>query len=176
MMKKSRIFLFAALLLVLALVLTAAILSNRKTAKTPEDMIPLLRQELGLTKEDAALSFAGEYTAEENVLLWFSMRGDYSVSYWAAECQLLKSGGYRLIKVSRPMVYARDIVHIIWQAEDAFLINDPNCRTIVYSNGAGTVLSKTELSPDDLPYVFLLKYPFGASKCDFLDADGNCIM
>ena len=43
MMKKSRIFLFAALLLVLALVLTAVILSNRKTAKTPEGMIPLLR-------------------------------------------------------------------------------------------------------------------------------------
>ena len=74
------------------------------------------------------------------------------------------------------MVYARDIVHIIWQAEDAFLINDPNCCTIVYSNGAGTVLSKTELSQDDLPYVFLLKYPFGASKCDFLDVDGSCIM
>ena len=118
MMKKSRIFLFAALLLVLALVLTAVILSNRKTAKTPEDMIPLLRKELGLTDEDAALSFAGEYTAEENALLWFSMRGGYSVSYWAAECQLLKNGGY--IKVDENgyitlLEPGREVAEIIYE-------------------------------------------------------------
>ena len=138
-------------------------------------MISLLRKELGLT-DDAALSFAGEYAAEENALLWFSMQGDYSTSYWAAECRLLKNGGYRLIQLTRPRTYAKDVVHVIWQAEDVVLVNNPDCRAIVYSNSAGNVVSRIELSPGDLPYVFLLNYPSGASKCDFLGADGNSIM
>ena len=138
-------------------------------------MIPLLRKELGLTDEDAALSFAGEYTAEKNALLW-SMQGDYSTNYRAAECRLLKNGGYRLIQFTRPRTYARDVVHVVWQAEDVVLVNNPDCRAVVYSDSSGNDVSKIELSPDDLPYVFLLKHPSGASECDFLDTAGNSLM
>lgn len=71
--------------------------------------------------------------------------------------------------VRKPMIYAQHIVHVVWMAKDVFLINNSECRTIAVSRGAVT---RIELSPDDLPYVF----PDGVSgsgKLDFLDAEGN---
>ena len=75
--------------------------------------------------------------------------------------------------VRKPMIYAQDIVHIVWMAKDVFLINNSECRVIAVDSGtSGDAVSRIELSPDDLPYVF----PDGVSgsgKLDFLDAEGN---
>jgi hypothetical protein len=60
-------------------------------------------------------------------------------------------------------------------AEDIFLINDSSCRSIIYRNGSGDVISQTDISPDELPYGFSLESLGSESVCDFLDAEGNII-
>lgn len=73
------------------------------------------------------------------------------------------------------MTYAQDIVHIVLDAEDIFLINNLSCQTIVYRNKFGDVISQTNILPNELPNIFILKPLGNESICDFLDERGNSI-
>lgn len=136
----------------------------------------MLRQDLHFAKDDdVSISYIGEFVADENALLWFSVQKEHGIYYRAVECRLLKNGGYLLKNIYKPMIYAKDIVHIVWMAEDVFLIHDSNCRAIVYRDRSGDVISKIEISSNDIPYVFLNKAPDGGGRLDFLDTAGNII-
>lgn len=173
MKKPHKIFL---IILFLLSVLTAVFVSNLKLAKTQDDMIDMLRQNLHLAKDDgSSISYISEFAVDKNALLWFSVQKEHEIYYRAVECRLLKNGGYLLKSIYKPMTYAQDIVHIIWMAEDVFLINNPNCQAIVYSDRLGNVIAKTEISSSDLPCVLLHRPPVSESKCDFMDISGNII-
>ena len=87
---------------------------------------------------------------------------------------MLNNGSYWMKKTYTPSAYARDIVHVVWRyARDIVLINNFDCRSIVYHTSYGD--EKTELSAEDIPYVFPYAPPYGTTGCDFLDAAGNSI-
>ncbi len=163
-------------LLVLALLVIAAaviVISNLPTAKTQEAVGELLRKKFDLP-EDTVISCAGEYTADAYALLWFTNSDPDMTLYWAVDCRVLNNGSYLVKKIYNPSAYARDIMHVVWRyARDIVLINNSDCRSIVYHTSYGD--EKTELSAEDIPYVFPYAPPFGTTGCDFLNAAGNSI-
>ena len=165
-MKKSH-----KILLVLALLVAAAaviVISNLPTAKTQEAVGELLRKKLDLP-QDAVIICAGAYT-----LLWFIIQNQDMTLYRAVDCRVLNNGSYWMKKTYTPSAYARDIVHVVWRyARDIVLINNSDCRSIVYHTSYGD--EKTELLAEDIPYVFPYAPPYGTTGCDFLDAAGNSI-
>ena len=136
----------------------------------------MLQKELQLTEDDdITISCISEFAADDNSLLWFSIQNQHTTHYRAVECREVTSGRYQVKKLYKPTAYAKDIVHVVWMGEDVVLINNPSCRSILYRNKAGDVISKTDILPSELPYVFLLKSLGHETKCDVLDAEGNFI-
>ena len=157
----------------LAAAAAVIVISNLPTAKTQEAVGELLRKKLDLP-QDAVITCAGDYTADAYTLLWFIIQNQNMTLYRAVDCRVLNNGSYWMKKTYTPSAYARDIVHVVWRyARDIILINNFDCRSIVYHTSYGD--EKTELSAEDIPYVFPYALPFGTTDCDFLDAAGNSI-
>ena len=174
-MKKSHILL--SIILVLLLGLAAVYASNIKLAETPDDVINILRQEHEFSEDNnTIISYAGEFVKDESALLWFVFQKNYYIYYEAVECQILKNGGYLLKTIYRPNgSFAPNIVHLDWKGEEVILINHPDCRAIVYSDGDGNIVSETKLSSSDIPYLFLLQYPANPMTFTFKDAEGKSL-
>ena len=170
-MKKShKILLILAILVIAAAVI---VISSLPIAKTQEAVGELLRKELDIP-QDAVITCAGDYTADAYKLLWFIIQNQDMTLYRAVDCRVLNNGSYWLKKIYNPSAYARDIVHVVWRyARDVVLINNSDCRSIVYHTSYGD--EKTELSVEDIPHVFLRNPSGGSSTCDFLDAAGNSV-
>lgn len=170
-MKKIHKILLVFVLLVIAV--AVSVISNLPIAKTQEAVGEVLRKKLDLP-QDAVITCAGDYTADEYALLWFTAPDQYMTLYRAVDCRVLNNGSYLVKKIYTPSAYARDIVHVVWRyARDIVLINNSDCRSIVCDTSYGE--EKTELSAEDIPYVFPYAPPFGTTACDFLDAVGNSI-
>lgn len=171
-MKKSRKILWISLFFLLIFAVIFAV-ASRKIIRTRDGAADLLLHELQLADDEAAVACVGEFEANNRVLLWFTVQTQDRTLYQAVDCKPLALGGYLIMDVRKPMIYAQDIVHVVWMAKDVFLINNSECRVIAVDSGtSGDAVSRIELSPDDLPYVF----PDGVSgsgKLDFLDAEGN---
>lgn len=149
------------------------VISNLPIAKTQEAVGELLRKKLDLP-QDAVITCAGDYTADAYTLLWFIIQNQDMTLYRAVDCRVLNNGSYWMKKTYTPSAYARDIVHDVWRyARDIVLINNSDCRSIVYHTSYGD--EKTELSAEDIPYVIPYAPPYGTTGCDFLDAAGNSI-
>ena len=169
-MKKSHKILLILVILVIAA--AVIVILNLPIAKTQEAVGEFPRKELELS-QDAVITCAGEYTAGDHALLWFIIQNQDMTLYRAVDCRVLNNGSYWVKKIYKPREYTRDIVHVVWNARDVYLINDPNCGSIVYHTSYGE--EKTEFSADDLPYIFVYSPPFGTTGCDFLDAAGSII-
>ncbi len=170
-MKKSHKILLILVILVIAA--AVIVISNLPIAKTQKAMGELLRKKLAIS-QDAVITCAGDYTADDHALLWFAIQNQDMTLYQAVDCRVLNSGSYWVKKIYTPSTYARDIVHVVWRhARDIVLINNSDCRTIIYHTSYGD--KKTELSVEDIPYVFLRNPSVESSTCDFLDTVGNTI-
>lgn len=64
-----------------------------------------------------------------------------------------------------------------WQSEAvafaAYLVNNPACRAIITKDNDSDRETGVELSPEDLPYVYIMDPPFSASSTGFYDAAGE---
>ena len=180
-MKKSH-----KILLALALLAAAAaviVISNLPIAKTQETVGELLRKKLDLP-QDAVITYTCPRADIVRALSSFSFTSERALSRLpehtsralnrAVDCRVLNNGSYWMKKTYTPSAYARDIVHVVWRyARDIVLINNSDCRSIVCDTSYGE--EKTELSAEDIPYVFPYAPPYGTTGCDFLDAAGNSI-
>ena len=178
-MKRSQRFLLIALILLAAL---AVILFSRlKLAKDTNGVAELLRKERLNADYSSVISFTGSCTtgkADDLALLWFSIHDpddpDFVV-YRAADCRLLKTGGYLVRDFPKVTADTDKIFHTIWMGEDIYLVDDPDCRSIVLTQPPASVLSEITLTPDDLPYIYVFHPPYGQSDLDFLDAAGRSL-
>lgn len=178
-MKRSHKLLLAALILLLAL---AVILFPRlKFAKDTDGVAELLRRERLNSDYSSVISFTGSCTtgkADNLVLLWFSIRNpddpDFVV-YQAADCRLLRTGGYLVRDFPKVTADTKKISHTIWMGNVVYLVGDPDCRSIVLTQPPASVLSEIALTPDDLPYIYVFTPPYGQSDLNFLDAAGNAL-
>ena len=139
---------------------------------TDENLIKKISKDLDLPA-DCRLTYIGEYSDSSYALLWFAIDGNYPDRYVAVECEKQSTGKYKFIDSFSPMIYAVDIVHVVWKAEDIFLVNNRDCAKIVYMNQAEEVVKTTDLTEQGLPYIFRLSMPTNPGICMFVDADGE---
>ena len=139
---------------------------------TDENLIKKISKDLNLPA-DCSLSYVGEYSDGSDTLLWFAIDGNYPDRYVAVECEKQSSGKFKFIDSFSPMIYAVDIVHVVWKAEDIFLVNNRDCAKIVYMNQAEEVVKTTDLTEQGLPYIFRLSMPTNPGICMFVDANGE---
>ena len=149
-MKKSyKIILIAFIIL---LVTVVSFVLKIDMGKTQYEIIDVLRQELQLSEDDGTMiSCVGEYEIGESALLWFYFENQPLTYYRAVECRVVADGKYQVKEIYKPMTYAQDIVHVIWRADDVFLINNTSCRSIVYKDKKGDVISETLIVSSDIP-------------------------
>lgn len=157
-------------LALLALLLAADwIVPNWILAKPREALIEAVRQELAADWQSRDVSFAAEGTYLSETVLWFTIETPENTQYRAAVCRRLDNGRYRLLKIETPSVYASDIVS--YQA--VYLVNNPACRAIITKDNNSDRETGVELSPEDLPYVYIMDPSFSASSTGFYDAAGE---
>lgn len=98
-MKKIHKILLVFVLLVVAV--AVSVISNLPIAKTQEAVGEVLRKKLDLP-QDAVITCAGDYTADEYALLWFTASDQYMTLYRAVDCRVLNNGSYLVKKDIHP--------------------------------------------------------------------------
>lgn len=139
---------------------------------TDENLIKKISNDLDLPT-GCSISYIGEYSDGSDALLWFAIDGNYPDQYVAVECEKRSSGKYKFIDTYSPMTYAQDIVHVVWKAEDIFLVNNRDCSQLVYMNEAREVIREIDVTEYGLPYVFRLSMPSNPGICMFVDFNGE---
>ena len=157
-------------MILLALCLAAyLIVPNWILEKPREALIEAVRQELAADWKNCGVSFAAKGTYLGETVLWFKIETPENTQYRAAVCRRLDNGRYRLTKIETPSVYCADIVSYL----AVYLVNHPACRAIVTKDNDSDRETGVELSPEDLPYVYIMDPPFSASSTGFYDAAGE---
>ena len=132
-------------------------------------MIETVRQELAADWQSEAVAFAGAGIRNGETVLWFTIETPEKTQYEAAVCRVLANGRYRLREIKTPSVYCADIVSYL----AVYLVNNPACRAIITKDNDSDRETGVELSPEDLPYVYIMDPPFSASSTGFYDAAGE---
>lgn len=172
-MKKSRIILpMVLLILVVAGVL---FVSTLPLVRTHDDVIQIIQEDAKFTPDDGiTISYLGEYTSDGHALRWYTVQNQgHTLSYKAVDCQSLWGGWSYVKNIYDASTYAPDIVHVVWNGSDICLMNNPDCRSLVYKNDSGQESTSMEFSPSNLPYIFPFQPVDGTAN--FFDADGNPI-
>ena len=138
-------------------------------AKPREALIEQVRTQLQTDWQSSDVSFAGEGAYKGQTVLWFTIETPGKTQYEAAVCRVLDNGRYRLTKLEPPTVYCADIVSYL----AVYLINNPDCRAIVAKDENSAQEIKIDLSPEQLPYVYVAEPPFSSSTIGFYDAAGE---
>ena len=158
-----------ALSLLAVLLAAYLIVLNWIWAKPREALIEAVRQELAADWQSEAVAFAGAGIRNGETVLWFTIETPENTQYRAAVCRRLDNGRYRLTKIETPSVYCADIVSYL----AVYLVNNPACRAIITKDNDSDRETGVELSPEDLPYVYIMDPPFSASSTGFYDAAGE---
>ena len=158
-----------ALSLLAVLLAAYLIVLNWIWAKPREALIEAVRQELAADWKSCGVSFAAEGTYLSETVLWFTIETPENTQYRAAVCRRLDNGRYRLTKIETPSVYCADIVSYL----AVYLVNNPACRAIITKDNDSDRETGVALSPEDLPYVYIMDPPFSASSTGFYDAAGE---
>ena len=173
-MNKSnkKVLIISTVLLALATLITVVC----SAVKTQDDIADMLRKELQLTEEEASrLSYVGEFTDNDDSLLWFTIQDGISHMnrYFAVECRVVANGRYLVRGISDGGSWGADVSHAFLGKKDIILINNPSCRSIIFMTMGGNEVSRIEISPDDIPYIFELEQPARSTQIRFADAEGN---
>ena len=156
-------------MILLALCLAAYwIVPNWILAKPRETLIEQIHAQLQTDWQSEAVAFAAEGTYLGETVLWFTIETPENTQYRAAVCRRLDNGRYRLTKIETPSVYCADIVYFM----GVYLINNPDCRVIIEKDNASGWEIRTELSPEEVPYVYIIP-PVSSSTVGFYDAAGE---
>ena len=151
--------------ILLALLLAAyLVVPNWILAKPREALIESVRQELAADWQSEAVAFVGE----GETVLWFTIETPGNTQYKAAVCRMLGNGRYRLTKIENPSTYCSDIVSYL----AVYLVNNPDCRTIITKGSTSDGEIRIDLTPEELPYVYIADPPVSSSTTGFYDAAG----
>ncbi len=156
------------LLLALVLLLTGC---GGTVYDSPEAMLDRVRAEIPIAGEDRErLHYVGSVEKSETALLWYSYGTDGDgYTYFVFTCDKEEDGGYRYRQMHTPIVRGRDIVFYMWGDDYVFCIGNPACRTLRYTDYAGT----QEVTIEEGAHPFLYRTRGVPVGYWFLDEKGN---
>lgn len=164
----------AAILLCILLALGLSACWNKGI--TRDQLEEVVLQNFNLAPEDSAtITYAGEFSDGEDVLVWFIIQKNAFTYYRAIDCRTVSEDRYEVKDILFPKIYAEDIASLLWKTELLFLINSPECRRIVVDDKKGNILYEIQLSEDDLPYLYQIVSFGQRSRTSFLDAQGKAL-
>ena len=155
-------------LALLALCLAAyLIVPNWILAKPREALIESVRQELAADWQSEAVAFVGEGVYSGETVLWFTIEMPEKTRYKAAVCRVLENGRYRLTKIENS-------VRIAWILFLILRYTWSTTRTAAQSSQRQHFRReiRIDLTPEELPYVYIADPPVSSSTTGFYDAAG----
>lgn len=162
-----------ALILCLMTVLSLSACGN--TLKGTEELIQKAREEMPISNADSIdLQYAGMCGIDDRAIAWFISGNEYQQhDYLPMEIEVKENADeYTYIRTYKPIVdRVEDIALILWNGGYAFVINNPNCKSVRFTTDGGVY--EEIIQADTYPYVFF--YPLGHAVVEYelLDTDGN---
>lgn len=173
-MKKTIIIsVLVVIALCLALCVTFTLLECQPTLEGTDALIEKAREEIPVAdSENIDINYAGLCAKEDSALIWFISGNEYQSHYYLPmECKIVGKDAYTFERVYKPIERGIDIAVLQWQGGYAFLVNNPDCKTIRITDNTGT--HDISIEKDAYPYIhFNNLIP---SEYFFLDADGKVI-
>lgn len=144
---------------------------GEKTYHGTDELMVKAREVIPISDADTAeMTYAGLCAKEDKALLWFISGNEYQAHYYLPmECTIVGENEYTYEHAHKPLERGLDIAVLPWQRGYAFLVNNPNCRTIKIIDEGETILE--EINPGSCPYVSY--YDQVPSEYYFLDSQGN---
>lgn len=159
----------------LCLMMVLSLSACAKTLKGADGLIEKARKEIPISDADNIdIQYAGMCGEGDKAIAWFISGNEYQMHYYLPmEIETNgKSAEYTFVRTYKPIDdRAEDIAYIHWNDGWAFLINNPDCKSVKFT---GLNEEHEEVIQNDAyPYVFY--YPSGYSNTEyvFLDSDGN---
>lgn len=120
--------------------------------------------------ESIDISYAGQIKKDDKVLLWFISGNEHQSHYYLPmECTLVGENEYKFERTYKPITRSSDIAVLEWNNVYAFIVNDPDCKS-VHIEGEGGAVDES-LKDKSYPYVFY--YNGLPTEYEFFDADGQ---
>ena len=105
-----------AILLCILLVLGLSLCGEKGI--TRDQLEEVVLQDFNLTPEDSAtITYAGEFSDREDVLVWFIIQKNSFTHYRAIECRTVSEDRYEVKNILTPKMYAEDIASLFWKTE-----------------------------------------------------------
>lgn len=146
-----------------------------KTLRSTDELIEAARKEIPISyAETTEIQFAGMSAEEEKAIAWFISGNAYQMHYYLPmELKVKeKPDEYVFTRTFKPIDdRAEDIAYIYWNNGIAFLINNPNCKSVRFTSTDG-VYEET-IQQDTYPYVFFYPSFHSVLEFVFLDSEGN---
>ena len=140
-----------------------------KTMKGTNALIEKAQEEMLVS--DVLINYAGLCAKEDDALIWFvSGNENQAHTYLPMECKIVGKDEYTFVRSYKPLDRGMDIVVLEWKGGYAFLVNNPNCKTIRIVDN----LSTKDISIDKDCYPFVYYYhDLIPLEYQFLDENGN---
>lgn len=167
--KRTLCFSFFAVLLLL--LIAWLLFPREKIYRGTDALIEKAREIIPISDADTTeIAYAGLCTKDDKALVWFISGNEGQDHYYLPiEFTIVGKDAYTYVHAYRSLERGPDIAVLLWQRGYAFLINNPDCRTIKIIDEGETILE--EIKPDCYPYVFY--YDDVPSEYYFLDSEGN---
>lgn len=126
-------------------------LSSCGKMKTADDLIRKARKELPVSDaENIDIAYAGKCQNGSYCLFWFISGNENQAHYYLPMECLDVNGSYEFKQTFKPINREMDIAVLQWQTGYAFLINDPNCKTLRITDING--INNIEIN--DYPFIW----------------------
>lgn len=167
---KKRTLCFSVIAVLLLLFIVWLLFPREKVYRGTDALIEKAREVIPISDADTTeMVYAGLCAKDDKALIWFISGNEYQAHYYLPmEFAIVGTDAYTYVHTYKPLERGRDIAVLLWQRGYAFLINNPDCRTVKIVDEGQTILE--EIKPDCYPYVFY--YDAVPSEYYFLDGEG----
>lgn len=154
----------------LVMTLCLSLFGCTQTVEGTEGMIARMQEELdAVSTRPVKLTVAGSEQEDDIKLIWFLLEDGADCA--PAEFRCVRGDCYQFIRKIVPLEKAWQVWTIDWAGGYSILVNNPDCRTIVFEPQSGGI---ERVSVNELPFAYSnAEVP---AALEFLDKNGEPIL